>query len=701
MRLFLSRLMILFITLAFLPLSFAAAQVVHLPSVPRPANAEQVVGANLQNPTGSALPPHAVQLGQAFRQGDLPANMGLAAAVNGAIVPTQIDIKTRYPDGSARFGVITVMAPSLAPGSTNPAIFSKAASGEGAISLAAMPGYSFVVTINVTGGATGSLRFDAAQLLSQAVAAGRVSYWRQGPVVTEGRIETPVASSMRLVFDIAKYRDGSYSTEVQFDNDAAMTATGGTLSYTTTISQNGTTVYQSPPLTHYQYQQWHKAFWTNSAPGVNVQRDIDYLERIGAIQNYDLSAGVSSSVFTTFDAAMAHGDWTAPFGSKYASGFTFTNGVTMGMGTTGGRGDIGPETEVNSTWLMTQNATAAKIALLQSETAANIPWHTWDVCHHTWVNTEHYPNLWADTRGGKGSPCDPASGALTQWTSAGPADDCCSVANGWVIDTAHQPELSYVPFLMTGIRYHLDQLNAVVSFDEMNTWPTGEYGDGRYAGQGLIVTGNAQIRASAWMLRGIVAAAYINPDGTPEKSYAAKMQENNTRYLVNHMAAWQTAQGESHGWLHAVSRPWMNDFFAMSLVMAARLGDANAQSCLNWANNYYSGRFINAAKGFNPHDGFAYTMGEHGIVGTTFPESLKTWAGLEASMKAENISLGDKWSGYEPIAAAAVSGILDVTGSPDAKKAYAWLRSAGAPTLTPASLQANPTFNIVPRTLSK
>ncbi|MGD0431320.1 MAG: hypothetical protein ABSA58_09525 [Acetobacteraceae bacterium] len=677
-------------------LTLASAQVVHLPSVPRPAGAEQIVGANFQNPTTSTLPAHTVQLGQALRQGDLPANSGIAAAINGTAAPAQIDIKTKYPDGSARFGVITVMAPMLAPGSANPTMFSKASGGSAPISLATMPNYGFTVTIAFIKGAAGSFEFDAAQLLPQALAAGRVSYWRQGPIVTEGRIEVPVAASMRLVFAISKNQDGTYSTEVQFNNDLAMTAVGGTLTYTASVRQDGTIVYQSPPLTHFQYQQWHKAFWTRSSPAVNVQRDIGYLEKTGAIQHYDLTTGVNESILKNYAATMTTGDWTAPFGSRYDSGYTFTNGVTMGMGITGGRADIGPETAYNTTWLMTQHATAAKMALFQAETAANIPWHMWDACHDAWLNTDNYPKLWSDYRGRNGRPCDPNSGGLTQAARSGPLDGCCSVANGWQPDPAHQPELSYVPYLMTGGRFYLDQLNAVVSFDEMSNWPTGAEGDGRYAGQGLIVTGNSQVRGAAWALRGIVAASYANPDGSSDKAYATKMQDNNLRYLVSHMGAWQAAQGESYGWLHDISRPWMNDMFATSLVMAARLGDSRALTYLIWANNYYSGRFLNAAKGFNPHDGTIYSMGDEGINGRNFPDSMKTWAGLEAGIKAANLSAGDGWSGYEPIAAAAVAGIIDVTGSADAKRAYAWLRSADAAGLGAAAFQADPTFNIVP-----
>jgi hypothetical protein len=174
------------------------------------------------------------------------------------------------------------------------------------------------------------------------------------------------------------------------------------------------------------------------------------------------------------------------------------------------------------------------------------------------------------------------------------------------------------------------------------------------------------------------------------------MLDANMRYLISHMSTWQAAQGESYGWLHDIARPWMNDFVATSLVMAARHGDTRAVTYLNWANNYYSGRFINGAKGFNPHDGTIYSMGDAGINGRAFPDSMKTWAGLEAGIKAAGLSVGDKWSGYESIAVAAVAGILDVTGSPDAKKAYEWLRSAAGPGLNAEYYQKDPTFNIIP-----
>ena len=66
---------------------------------------------------------------------------------------------------------------------------------------------------------------------------------------------------MHIIFDITAYADGAVVTDATVANDYAMGSVGGTRSYTATIRRNGTTVFTSPALTHYQYQQWR---WTNN-----------------------------------------------------------------------------------------------------------------------------------------------------------------------------------------------------------------------------------------------------------------------------------------------------------------------------------------------------------------------------------------------------------------------------------------------------
>src|SRR5262249_36640568 len=134
------------------------------------------------------------------------------------------------------------------------------------------------------------------------------------------------------------------------------------------------------------------------------------------------------------------------------------NGVTQYMPAAGGRGDIGPTTQANTIWLMTQNETAAKYALGQADAAGSGPWHFFDPTTNLYTSLLQYPKLWTDPRA-----TDPSNGSvgLTQQVPT-------SSAAGWSADPAHQPDLSYDAYLMTGDRYYLDQLNAQANFDILN-----------------------------------------------------------------------------------------------------------------------------------------------------------------------------------------------------------------------------------------
>ena len=238
-------------------------------------------------------------------------------------------------------------------------------------------------------GTTTPYSFNVGQLLKQALANGTVSYWQQGPLATQGRINVPVTGSLHLTFDITRYADGSTSTDVQFNNDIAMSASGGTLVYDTIITQNGTVVLQQNDITEFQYQTWDQAFWSNGTPQVNVQHDIQALENEGAVQAYDLTYGVDTSLLTS-EAKLMLGAGFGILGNA---------GVTEYMPTTGGRPDIGPTTLANTLWLMTQNATAAQFALAQAAASGSVPWHIYDPTTGTYVMVTSDPTLWADPRG--------------------------------------------------------------------------------------------------------------------------------------------------------------------------------------------------------------------------------------------------------------------------------------------------------------
>ncbi|MGH3185103.1 MAG: hypothetical protein ACRDOE_24795, partial [Streptosporangiaceae bacterium] len=348
--------------------------------------------------------------------------------------------------------------------------------------------------------------------------------WLSGPQASQMRIDVPVAGSLHVTFDITAYADGTTSTDVQFNNDIAMSQSGGRVQYDATIRQNGSTVFAQSNIDQFQYQTWHQLIYSSGAPGllnggVNVQHDTAAMARAGFIENYDPSTGVKTTLIADETRAMA-GASTTVLGAP-GFGILGNAGITQYMATTGGRADIGPTTQANAIWLMTQNAQAQAYALAQADAAGSVPWHLYDPTTGTYLATTQRPNLWIDPRGTTTGGATGLTQQLPQYYSK------TSPGSGWAIDPGHQPDLSYDAYLLTGSRYYLDQLNAQASYDILITAPS--Y---RQNGQDLVVNGISQVRVQAWDLRQLQEAAFINPDDSALKAYFTQAVNNNFTNLL-------------------------------------------------------------------------------------------------------------------------------------------------------------------------
>ncbi len=388
------------------------------------------------------------------------------------------------------------------------------------------------------------------------------------------------------------------------------------------------------------------------------------------------------------DAASMSGGAAAGFGVLGNAG------VTQYMATTGGRGDIGPTTQANTIWLMTQNAQAQAFALAQADAAGSVPWHLYGQATGTYLATTQYPALWADPRGG------------STWGTTGltqPVPDYYSDANpgsGWTVDTGHQPDLSYDAYLLTGSRYYLDQLNAQASYDILEAAPSW-----RQDGQDLVVNGASQVRVQAWDLRQLQEAAFINPDNAPLKAYFIQAVNNNfTNLLAAIIPPSTAAEGQAAGWLPGTygtansMAPWQQDYFGQVVAMAAEQGNAQAQQVLHWESNYLVGRFLQASNGLDPHDGVAYNM----VVSTASGSLYQSWAQIEQATTAAGLgaNFSGQWAaleypGYQAWALATLAGDITVEQSPQALQAYGWLEANDQ--VNAAWQAASPLYDIVPR----
>ncbi len=662
--------------------------------VPQPAARGDLIGLVLQDGGTTALPAQEASFGQVFLPGQLAEGAGLVAVVGGVREAAQVDARTFNADGSVATAQVTLAQPALAAGSSVGVMLALAGASDPApapaIDLAAASSghaLSVQLTLQDADGGTTPVTVDVLAALRAALANGIASCWQQGPLATQARVDIPVSGSLHLVADVTATADGALQATIGLDDDLAMGSSGGAVTYDASVTLDGATTTLATGLTQYQYEDWHASVSTDGTATANVQHDVAALERTGAVADYDTSVGVAADWMQGEADAVAAAGWDAPLA---------TDGIEQGMPSTGGRPDIGPTTQGNAAWLLTQDATAQAFALGQADAAAGIPWHF--SYEGGWLNTSYASNLWTDPRSGQYNT------ALTQQVSA--------INNGWTTDQSHQPDLSYDAYLLTGNRVYLDDLNAQASYDVTEEWP-GEYGtgsDGVVTGNSRITAGAADnvindspVRGAAWNMRQIDEAAWANPAGSVEGAYFTQVAADNWHWLVAQLPAWGAEEGGSYGWLPQGNNlgnfpPWQQDYFASTAIAAAEHGNGDAVTYLQWAENFLVGRFLHAADGFDPNNGVTYQLFYQNDGTQVTPTS---WAQLQADSAANGDDNAAGWShsegDYAMLGLQTLAGYITVLGSTDAMRAYGWLLASGAPYIDTAALQDNSQFAVAPR----
>ncbi len=659
-----------------------AAGLIRAPAVPQRTAPGDLVGVVLENTLTRAIATRYISFGTVFARGQLPNERGITALIGGKTEPAQIDVKNRYSDGSVLFGVVTFRAPGMASGANSSVMLRKAAPTHGTVAvLPALQRHDITITLtlNNLGQPSRQITIDAASLLAHAQAAGRTSPWLTGPLVSETRVSHDIQGSLRLVLDIRAYASGGVAADVQLDNDIAMSPRGGSETYGISIDQNGKPVFALPRIHQFQYQDWHIIIRSGGRVPINVVHDVAAMERIGIIPAYALAVGIPRPDLLRELRDIRTTGWDAPLAA---------DGVTQYMPMTGGRGGIGPTTAANAVWLITQNPVAAEYAMGQADAAGAVPWHFFDQKTGHFVTTAEYPKLWTDGRGG---PRSYTTGLAQQ----------VSGKTGWHPDVAHEPDLSFIPYLMTGRRYYLDQQNAEADYSEVGQWPATE---ARNAGEGIIVGPSEQVRGAAWSLREVADSAYIDPDGSPMRHYFQTMVANNMAYLKRNIPIWTKKQGQPYGYIvgtygsgFLAFAPWQQDYFASTMATMVRQHVPGARAVMLWENHFLSGSVLNTSPGYNPRNGITYNLF---IENPKTKQPATTWAALDRATREGGQSNGTGWAhsngDYGMARMAALAGVFNATGSPTALQGYQWVAHSGAPYTNIAGIETTPQFWIVP-----
>lgn len=421
---------------------------------------------------------------------------------------------------------------------------------------------------------------NPAERLSQMIKSGADARLR-GPVAVEYTIVTPFIEKVsgkehpqltaRIHARFAQDPTGDRH-DVALENNWTFQPNSGNLVYDSKISRGGKVVRSQPAFTHYHHARWHTLVRPQGAPQVRLVHNMPYFFASHATWNYALDLDIPESVLAEEAARLAKRS-NDPMDGAF---------ITPYFPTTGGRPEIGPLPRWTALYLITQDERARASMLANADAAATIPIHYRDKDTDNPVDLDRHPGIALRIGQAKGRDAlPPTNPAETPWTP----------------DTAHQGSFAFIPYLVTGDRYYLDETLFWASWNLAAMNP-----DYREQAKGLIHAN--EIRGQAWALRSISEATYALPDKDPQQRYYRNILRENLKWYVERypnnpmpdavspLGAME--QGDKFG----QTAPWQNDFMALVVGLIAQRRDTQAKTYFDWLSRFTVGRFTHEEEGF-------------------------------------------------------------------------------------------------------
>ncbi|WP_169167515.1 hypothetical protein [Acidovorax sp. SRB_24] len=525
---------------------------------------------------------------------------------------------------------------------------------------------------------------DGQDLLKQQISmanASQASANRRfhGPVASEFKLAIPFKNVstgkthdfLTARLDTRMFEGGQkIRTNVIIENNWTFKANPKNVTYEMAFKVNGATVHQQPIFTHYHHARWQKMLWTGVEPKVQLRHNMRYFLDSRAVWNYDLSIRVSEATLaaeaTNLARARTQQATLGPMGNAF---------LEPSFGSTGGRPEIGPLPRWTALYLISQDERARASMMAVADAAAAVPIHFRDENTDSPINTVANPNV------------------STHFNSNNLPDSTDPTI--WGPDTAHQASYVYVPYLLTGDNFYLDEAMFWASWNVFSM-------PASYREFGKSLINRQQVRGSAWALRSIGEAYRIVPDNHSMKSYFKTVLDNNLawykqNYVVNHLGSPMGAIQHEVG----QTPPWQNDFVGTVMALLAENNEPNAKDVHDWFSQFNVGRFMNDANGFCAAHAPGYYWMNADAQGNYFTTWNQLYAanypgdvGKPCSSIAVTEGYPDNAGGY----AAYARGMLGAAAgaqAPGAAAAYAkW--KAMTP-LMDAEFAKDPNWAIVPR----
>jgi hypothetical protein len=625
----------------------------------------------LSNTSTHILTATPITLGHPFAPGEIPKGKAIGLGpVTGGTVQMQSDVKAYYPDGSVKHAVLTFIVAGLA--------------AQGQIALPLIPVTPVTTAtapldikdwlkdaaatqIKVTLGSQ-----DYTGSIATALTGTTLNHWLSGPLCGEWIVDVPLKNTAGDIHPHLFARVGLRTyvgfkqarLDVTVENDWAFEPAPAGFTYDVSITSGTQVLYSKTGLAHTHHARWRKVAWIGEVPPLDWSPDVAYWIATGMFPYYDLSvkaaAKTLSGLATDFEP-MANGE------------------LTSYMPQTGAHNDIGPLPHFAALFLISGNSQARNSVIANGQCGGSYHIHYRDKTKGLPVALDDYPYMTL-----LGNPPD-AMNPKTGKSEAFPA-----VTGGLAKhdpDDAHQPSIGFLPYVVTGDYFFLEELQFWANYNMILANP-----GYRLQATGLLKWG--QVRAQAWSMRTLGHAAFITPDDHPLKKYFNDKVANNidwyTKEYANNAAA--NKLGMIGPITTATGRPWMDDFFTWTISYLMQLGWDNAQPLLKYKSQYVLGRM--SAPFCWLHAGFY-----EDIRTTSDGSPLTTWATYAAANGADGACTGTLMTTYATDPAGYPANfqpaLAGITGweIPGAKEAWALYQTRNPK----QDYSAAPQFAVVPK----
>jgi hypothetical protein len=502
----------------------------------------------ITNESGAPQTNYPWQFGRPFVRGEIKRFPQVV--INRTPVPTQADVKNRWPDGSVKYAVMAIIVPQIpAQGTMTISIQDQANGNNTPLSKEQMldPAYNFDAQMRLafTGDQTGVA--SARQMLKN----GDFRLWTSGPVAqTIELADDTVAHKYDLGNSDGHYpfRPRFYATfwpathqvSVRYVGENGLTTGLEDLRYSLTLAlgyASPQTVY-SIDLTggpangklHWALTNWTRMFWEGRAPEqkINIDYNLAYLTATRFVPNYDTNLKVPDQVI-----ADKYRLWTNKANDLYDAAWNGKGLWQSGMGSPGARSEIAPYPDWTIAWLYTGDWRTRIISLGMADLASAFPANLRE--------SDPTKNLSRDDAPGAGTGLGHTLSISDRRTiclyrpdlftspDTKPEDRVILVAPvsaKWTFDGAHQPAPFYLSYILTGDPYYLNEMYNWAGFSAARyngAAANSISGRGPTGAEGVI---NDELRGAGWVLRNRAEAAFAAPDTASEKHYFSYLTDD-------------------------------------------------------------------------------------------------------------------------------------------------------------------------------